>query len=384
MDKTAPAVAALPRRVRLKTLLLCGGRKSRLWPESTSLLPGQFVGGQDSLVYRAYQRLRHSKFLREEDIIFTLLESQRGLLESLLGVVPDERLILQAQEERTLVALAAAARCLQDVDNCVLASVPCDHWVPDDEESRLQEALVFGAQAAFQENRLVILGASIRRPETGFGYVMVQPGAHEHISLPGKAGGPTYRLYKAERFEEKPDASRAQQYMRDGRWFWNTDIIVCRPKVLLQELAHHHPALRRLLDDISGPEWVRHLFLRSQPSTPAKDLLSRSGNVHVMPVPFLWDDTGTWAGRARVAEDSDQTDQNNNTKAQQGQSLVFLDAKGTFIHSHGDRTIAVVGLNDIVIVDAKDALLVCAKANATEVGAVPAVLAATPAPKTEP
>jgi len=376
MDEPTPAVAAIPKNIRLKALLLCGGRKTRLWPESVPLLPGQFIDDRASLVYRAYQRLRHNDFLSDHDLLFSPSETQKDLLESLLGAIPEDRLILQAQDERTLVALAAAARRLQDVDNCVLASVPCDHWVPDGEEGRLQEALVFAARAASQENRLVILGASIRRPETGFGYVMVQPGTHEHISLPGKAGGPTYRLYKADQFKEKPDAASAQQYMRDGRWFWNTDIVVCRPQVLLQELAHHQPALRPRLDGISDPEWVRHLFLRSQPSTPAKDLLSRSGSVHVMPIPFLWDDAGTWAGRAQTAEDRKEVDGNSNTKAPQGQSFVFVDARGTFIHSHTQRTIGVVGLDDVVVVDTGDALLICSKASATEVGKVPTALAA--------
>jgi hypothetical protein len=102
-----------------------------------------------------------------------------------------------------------------------------------------------------------------------------------------------------------------------------------------------------LLDDISDANWASRLFLMSGPSTPALDLLSRSKNVHVMPVPFLWDDAGTWAGRAQAAEYRGEVDGNNNTQAPQGRSFVFVDAERTF-------------------------------------SKVPVALAATPAPKTEP
>jgi mannose-1-phosphate guanylyltransferase len=252
-----------------------------------------------------------------------------------------------------LAALHVAARQKQGI----VAMLPADHHIARPEAFR--EAIAEAARLA-EKGHIVTIGIRPHAPETGYGYLKV--GA----KLPGKAKGRSH-AHKVERFVEKPDVVTAARYLADGHYLWNSGIFVFRADVILDEIRRAMPVLGEQLDVIQrsvGTPGYRRTLARVFPDCPSISIdygvMEKSQKIVVVPADFGWSDVGSFAALPEVRE----TDHLGNVA--EGDALI-IDGRNNVVLAGKHRPVAVVGLDDVVVVDAGDAILVCRKDRAQDV-----------------
>jgi mannose-1-phosphate guanylyltransferase len=276
--------AALERWV----VILAGGIGSRFWPASTPTRPKQFLplASERPLIADTVERARALAPL--SNILVVAGQPLRAQLERHLPELAARQLLLEPQARGTAAALAWAAREIiaraRRPERAVMVSLHSDHVIHP--LPGFVASLERAMQAAHSLDRLVTVGITPRRPETGYGYIEVgdalQPGVHA-----------------VRRFVEKPAPETAARFLERGGYLWNSGIFIWPPERLLAELMAHTPELasglaRLRAGDVPG-------FYSAVPTlTIDYGLLERSPAVAVVPAEFNWDDVGAWAALLRL------------------------------------------------------------------------------------
>ena len=245
------------------------------------------------------------------------------------------------------IALAALL-ALHEEEDAVLLIAPADHWIGDEDAFRATARTAI--EFAQKSNALVTFGMEPASPETGYGYIEA-----------GEETSPGVR--RVARFTEKPDRKTAEHLVATGRHFWNSGIFVWKASVLRDEMARHAPEILKGCESIASAEDLDAAMRAQYSSLPSISidyaLLEKSDRVYVVPARFAWSDIGSWDALASLLP---QDAQGNAT---QGDGLL-LDAKNCFVRGSG-RLVAVLGMEDLIVVDTPDALLVCPKDRAQDV-----------------
>jgi mannose-1-phosphate guanylyltransferase len=249
------------------------------------------------------------------------------------------------------IGLAAAIVERKDPD-AVIGSFAADHVITDAEAFR---ACVAEAAAVARTGLLVTIGIEPARPSTGFGYI------HLGDRL---ADFPT--AHAVAEFVEKPDAERAAAYVASGRYRWNAGMFVARADVLLDLLAVEHPELAAGLRTIAAePDRLEEIWpgmTKIAIDHAVAEPAAAAGRVAVVPGGFGWEDVGDFAALADLLPDA-----GGGVKVLGSAEDVLASGSSGLVVPHGGRTIAVLGLSDVVVVDTGDALLVTTTAHAQDV-----------------
>ena len=242
---------------------------------------------------------------------------------------------------------------MQQLDpDAVMASLHSDHYIAD--EAGFRQALLAAEQVA-KEGYLVTLGITPDKPETGYGYV------ERGVSL-GTFN--QHQVYTVNRFLEKPDLAAAERFLASEAYYWNSGIFIWQIADLMQAYQEHMPDLYGQLGEMSqallAGERIEPVWQAITPESIDVGIMERAEKVAVVPVNIGWNDVGSWAAIHEIG----QADENGNVAM--GDDYLCLDTKGTLIRSD-KRFVATIGLEDVIIVDAGDALVVCAKDKAQDV-----------------
>lgn len=272
-----------------------------------------------------------------------------------LGPVPESNIIIEPLGRGTGPAVALMAKIIHQRDpDAVMISLHADHAIED--EQGFRSVLLAAVQAA-QDGHLVTLGITPTAPETGYGYI--QRG--ERLRL---ADG--HELYRVLRFAEKPEPALARSFVDSGDYYWNSGIFVWQVKALLEEYRRQRPALYAQLESLepflNTPERnsaIARLWPQVESVSVDVGIMEGARNVAVVPASIGWNDVGCWSS---VAEQSDPDASGNVIRGEQ----VVIDCKDTYIHSTGPL-VAALGVEGLVIVATKDAVLVCPKERAQDV-----------------
>ena len=343
-------------------VILCGGSGSRLWPASRESYPKQFLSfsGEKTLFQETVERVGGSEF-DARPIVITGSDYRFLVAEQLRALGREADIVLEPGRRDSAAAVAAAAAIAVRRDPEALVIVlAADHAMPDRESF---VAHVRRGRAAAEAGRIVTFGIRPTQPATGYGYI--RPGA-ELAATPG--------VNAIDAFVEKPDAATAERYVAEG-YLWNSGNFLFRANVFLDELTRLEPT-------IVGPvveavdKAARDLdFLRLDPPTfmSAKSMsvdyavMEKTKLAAVVPSDFAWSDVGAWSAVWDLAA----KDEAGN--AAEGDA-VFMKSSGCYVQSHGLLT-AVVGLEDVVVVTSRDAVLVAARDKAEDVKKLVAELA---------
>jgi mannose-1-phosphate guanylyltransferase len=330
---------------------MAGGKGTRFWPASREGLPKQFlpIGGTDSLLCRTGKRLFPLAPASDAWVVTNAVHV--GIAADHLPDIPRDQIVGEPVGRNTApcIALAAALVAREDPEGVLLVA-PADHWIGDEEAFR--STCEIGVEVARERKGLVTFGIVPTGPETGYGYI---EGGEE---LPG-AGG----VRKVARFTEKPDRATAEKFLAGGNHTWNSGIFAWRADVFLEELERHDPDMVRSCQRIANAvDRTSALETGYPPLTSISvdyAVLERSDNVYVVPATFPWSDVGSWDALADISPADDDGN------VLEGDSLA-VGAKRCFVRA-GTRFTAVVGLDDVFVVDMPDALLVCARERAQDV-----------------
>lgn len=325
---------------RIIPVILCGGAGTRLWPLSRLARPKQLLAltGEATLLQLAAERVRapglfHPPWLIAGAPQAPAIAAQLG--SAMLGLV-----ILEPVARNTAPAIALAA--LRAAPDALLLVTPSDHLIRD--AAAFRDAVARGVPAA-RDGRIVTFGMTPDRPETGFGYV--QRG--ERIGD---------GVFEAARFVEKPDRETAQTYLAAGGYDWNGGLLLFRADAMVEALRAHAPdvlaAAEAALAGSSEEDGCLRPDAAAFAAAPTISIdyavMEKAARVALVPLDAGWSDIGSWDALHQVSV----PDEDGNVA--HGQA-VMAGSKGCLIRSEGPL-IAAVGVEDLVIVATRDAVLV--------------------------
>lgn len=354
-NRSVSRVAALPRYV----VIMAGGQGTRFWPRSRRRVPKQLLAitGRRSLLQETARRLR-PLFSWSHMLVVTTADHAAAVRRQ-LPRIPAAQILVEPMGRNTLPCIALAAEWIAARGgDALMAVVPADHVIKD--SRGLRATLAAALQLAARRACLVTIGIRPTRAETGYGYVESGP------SIAADAGA----AHWVRRFHEKPSAAVAKRYAASGRHLWNSGMFVWRVSVFAAAAQRCVPAVQAALHGIwqtrAGlAQRVRRVY-RRLPSVSVDVAIMQpiaggrgTPRVAVVPAAFDWSDVGSWAAVPEVwGCDADGN-------AVLGK-IVSIDTADSIIYSP-DRLVALVGINDLIVVDSPDALLICRRDRAQDV-----------------
>ncbi|MFL6959307.1 mannose-1-phosphate guanylyltransferase/mannose-6-phosphate isomerase [Nocardiopsis yanglingensis] len=322
-------------------VILSGGSGTRLWPLSREAYPKQFLPlvGDDTMLQATWKRV--ASIAGAAPIVVANQEHRFMAAEQLreCKVMP-QALILEPVGRNTAPAIAIAAlQALANGDDALLLVLPSDHVVRN--EAAFHAAVKQAAIAA-EAGKLVTFGIVPTAPETGYGYIKA-------------AAGEGVRA--VDRFVEKPDLATAEQYVASGEYFWNSGMFLFKASRYLKELEALQPAIlaacRQALDKAARDNDFIRLDAEAFAASPNDSIdyavMEKTVDAAVVPLDAEWNDVGSWSALWEVS------DKDADGNACHG-DVIALDCKNSY--AYGNRLIAMVGLQDIVVVETDDAVFV--------------------------
>jgi mannose-1-phosphate guanylyltransferase len=360
-DKVTSPASPLDRFI---AVIPAGGVGTRLWPLSRAAAPKflhDLTGSGSTLLRATYDRLHP---LAGNRMLVVTGKAHRDAVCRQLPEVTDSDLVLESEPKDSAAAIGLAAAILHERDpGTIMGSFAADQVIsPDD----LFQAAVREAIHTAAAGKIVTIGIKPTHPSTGFGYI--RSGQDLHIE-----GAPSAQ--DVVEFVEKPDEVVAQQYVDSGNYVWNAGMFVAPVALLLKHLEANQPELFKGLQEIARA-WDTpdrdEVTSRIWPTLPkiaidyaVAEPAAEAGDVDVVPGTFRWDDVGDFAsvGRLNSAKEVDDV-----TVLGEG-ARVFTENSSGVVVTDTKRVIALIGIQDVVIVDTPDALLVTTMANSQRVKA---------------
>jgi mannose-1-phosphate guanylyltransferase len=338
-------------------LILAGGRGTRFWPRSRKHSAKQVLNvvGKRSLIQQTVARL--AAIIPPQRLWVLTSQALRDTIIHQLPEIPARQILAEPMQRNTAPAIGLAAHILHSLDRDALMGVfPSDHVIGKAGAFRnVVRAAFEGARAG----HLMVVGIQPRWPETGYGYIEFPRGT--------TAGGAS--PVPVRRFHEKPALAQARRYISAGNFYWNSGMFFWKAEVLLDALRRHLPRTATVLAAL--PRFgARHFAARVQNVFQLCDNISidfavmeKAKNVHGIPAAdFGWNDVGSWNAVYELLSH----DGRGNAIARDS---ICLEARNNFVDAPG-KLVALVGVENLIVVDTPDALLIAGRSRAQQVGDV--------------
>ena len=336
---------------QIRAVILAGGSGTRLWPLSRAQAPKQFsrLIGDDTLLEATVARLQP---LVDNSRVLVVTSEETAAGEGYLSLEPFEK-ILEPVPRNTAAAIGVAAlRYRIEGLDPVLVVLPADHLIRDVASFQAALAIAIGAAG---EGKLVTFGIPPASAETGFGYIETEQ---------------TGPIVPIKSFREKPNRETAEAYLASGRHYWNSGMFVWKASAILGEIKASLPRLAAVLDKIESSAGglggfaaaVKEHFAEAPSISIDHGVLEKSRNMVMVRGTFDWSDVGSWDAVFDVSEkDADHN-------ALQG-NVVAIGCKNSLVRAHS-RLVAAVDVDDITIVETRDAVLVTRRGSSQRVGEI--------------
>ncbi|MEN7973184.1 MAG: sugar phosphate nucleotidyltransferase [Verrucomicrobiota bacterium] len=337
-------------------VIMAGGKGERFWPLSTSKHPKQLLAlvGDKPLIAQAVDRLEG--LVPPENVFVVTNADLVDATREAAPLLPPENIVGEPVGRDTAAAVACGGALVKARDDGgVFAVLTADQVMGDLDV--FSATLKGGMDLAEQNDILVTIGIEPTYPATGFGYI-------ESGESFQAAEGVEFR--KAERFVEKPDEATAGEYLSTGKFYWNSGMFVWSVPSLEKAFGAHCPEMFELMNTLAGyakdgriVEGMNATYPELAKISVDYALMEKAGNIVMACGSFAWDDVGSWP----ALESHFEQDEGGNTNIGQVEAI---DASGNIVVSK-DRLTAVVGVKDLVVVQAEGVTLVCPKDRAQDI-----------------
>lgn len=330
---------------------MAGGSGTRFWPRSTKAHPKQFLNifGDRTMLQTTVDRIE--KLIPAERVWVITNDRYVELVQEQLPDVPAQNIVGEPVAKNTAPCVALAAALIQDQDpEATMVVLPADHQInqPDTFISILETA----ASTAEDEDSLVTIGIKPDQPETGYGYIEYD-----------KESSDTHKgreVKKVNQFREKPDLKTAEEFIASGNFLWNSGMFIWKASAILNKFEQYLPDVQQQLDKLSpavGSDNQKDAiddFYQGCPSISIDyGIMERAESVYVVPGSFGWNDVGSWS----AVYDLRTKDSDGNVI--QTETAALENATDNLIHSNSNKMIALVGVDNLAVVETDDAILVC-------------------------
>lgn len=346
-------------------VILAGGRGTRFWPLSRKRLAKQLLplNSKKSMIQETVERLQPLAKSKQFWIITN--DDLRGAITKQLKKLDKKQIVAEPIGRNTAPAIGLAAFLLVQRDpHAVIGMFPSDHVILN--ERRFRKDIERAVAIAASGENIVVIGIPPTRAETGYGYIEV--GAESQKGA-----------LQVRRFAEKPSSAVAEQFVKAGNFLWNSGMFIWSARTLADALTEHLPKtaqrLKKIADSYGTPKFEKTLatlYPRCENISIDYALLEprsakgegKSG-IYCIPASFGWNDLGSWTALYEHRNDGKDDGQN----VIDAEHSIAINATGNFVHSK-QKFVAVVGVNDVVVVETGDALLVTTREHSQDVGKV--------------
>lgn len=334
-------------------VIFAGGSGTRLWPLSTPDYPKHLLkidGDEHSLLQNTYRRAKSVA-----DHVYVISEASHiDYVKEQLSDLPEEAFIVEPGRRGTgnCIVLALAAIKKQHADDEPIAFVHADHFIRD--EAGFAYSFGVATAVATQENRLVLVGVEPDHPDTGFGYIKK-----------GQMLNNQTLAFSVESFKEKPDFQTAKRYVASGKYLWNCGYFVANIQTFERLMREYATELFTSYEALqhATPDQIKDIYLGLETLIIDYALIEKVPELLVVPASFDWMDLGSFADIAKAVGGDEAGNYTN--------GLVELDGvQNSLVHNAEAKPVAVIGLDNIVVVNTTEGLLVARKDLSQQVGVI--------------
>ena len=335
-------------------LIMAGGRGERFWPKSRKSFPKQFLSLTDdgkTMIQLTVERIR--PLVELEDIFISTNKDYKKLVLEQLPGIPEENILCEPVGRNTAPCIGlGAVHIARKHKDAIMMVLPSDHLIKYNK--MFLNTIKSGCEIAEKGANLVTIGITPDYPETGYGYIKFNPDETD-----GHA-------YAVERFVEKPDLKTAKEYLETEEYLWNSGMFFWRVSTILSNIETFLPDLHTGLGTIRasiGTEEqeavLEKTFAGFSSVSIDYGIMEKAKNIYILPGTFGWDDVGSWLAVGRIKKS------NENGNVVDG-NVITIDSRDNIIQGEG-KLIATIGIEDLIIVDTKDATLICEKNSAADI-----------------
>ena len=335
-------------------LIMAGGRGERFWPKSRKDRPKQFLdltGNGKSMIRQTVERVL--PLVEFDDIYISTNEAYLPLVREHIPDIPEKNILCEPVGRNTAPCIGLAAEYIKKkYDDALMIVLPSDHLIKYN--AMFLGTINNGCEVASEGNNLVTIGITPGYPETGYGYIHFNQKLYSNMA------------FAVEEFVEKPNFERAKHYLETEEYLWNSGMFVWRVSSILNQFRIHLPNIYDGLEKIEKvigtdeeKEVLMEEFQNMESVSIDYGILEKADSIYTIPGTFGWDDVGSWIAVSRLRT----VDENGNIT---NGNIVSVDMKNCIVEGQ-DKLLALVGINDAIVVDTEDATLFCKKDRAGDI-----------------
>ena len=347
-------------------VILAGGSGTRFWPRSRRKLAKQVLAldGKQTMIQKTMERLLPLGAEKDFWIITNEFVSQE--IQRQLPLIPERQIVVEPEPRNTAPAIGLAAFLLERLaTDAIIGMFPADHVIGD--EKKFRKVLQRAVELAAKEDHIVVMGVQPARAETGYGYIETGDKLESE-------------LFRVKRFTEKPNQQRAEEFVSEGNYYWNSGIFVWSARTLTRALREHLSETAPFLDEIAaawGTKDFDRKFAQLYPKCenisidyavlePRSAKGEHSSNLFCLRADFGWNDLGSWAAlyEHHAARHKDEA-----KNVVEGKDAYAMNATGNYIYAP-DKFVAAVGVSNLVVVETEDAILITTRELSQDVGKI--------------
>jgi mannose-1-phosphate guanylyltransferase len=339
-------------------VIMAGGVGSRFWPRSRERSPKQVLEiiGSGSMIYNTIMRVQ--PLVSSDKALVVTNKLQKDIIHQQVPSLPLQNIITEPLGRNTAPCIGLAAQWINRYDpDAIMVILPADHIIRDTEE--FLRVIQRAAHVANENDALVTIGIKPTHPETGYGYIQFEDSSKKN---PYAAEG----IYRVKTFAEKPNLETAEKFLSSGDFLWNSGMFIWKTRVILQEIKKHLPELHKQLEKLkptigtdSYQSTLDHVYGVIRSISIDYGVMEKASNVFVTKGDFGWSDVGSWDEVVRLTP----TDVEGNSLRG---TVIARDSHRNYIDA-GNKVVATIGLDDMIVITTDDAVLICKKGRSQEV-----------------